>query len=77
MNDKQMNINELNKSILKINSEVKIAALQLSVLRMQIHTSCRLSTATVSTEPQIDRKKILDKNSITWSKNKTKIMSVN
>lgn len=68
-------ITQLKEDIDKVEGEVKASAIQLSVLKMQNNPLLRVSFSTVSLDPEGDRKRILDKNSNIWSKNKVKTIS--
>ena len=52
--------------------EIKTASLQVSILRLQISPKLRLGFSTVSLNPEEDRVRILDKNTLVWPRNKIK-----
>lgn len=55
--------------------EVDQSTIEVSVLRMQIYQKVRFGFSTVSLDPEGDRKRILDKSSILWPRNKFKHFS--
>lgn len=57
--------------------EVKISAIQVSVLKMQLSPLLRVGFSNVSLDPVGDRQKILDKNYIVWPKSKIKSLDPN
>ena len=65
-------INSINQDIQKLAIEVDASSLQISILRMQTNPKNRIGFSTVSLNPEEDRKKMLDKSSVTWPRNRIK-----
>ena len=67
----------MNKDFKKIHAEITTSAIHISVLKMQINPKMKVGFSTVSSNPEGDRKRILDKHTITWPKSKTRAISNN
>ena len=72
---KMSNMIQLKQELDKAVADSGASAIQISVLKMQTNSFLRVGFTTVSLDPENDRKRILEKTSNTWPRNKTRSMT--